>query len=1213
MFQAVDFGGRHDVIHVVAGERVRRLDGRTGAPVWDVSLRPDAQPAVKHLPRYDQEWPRLLRGRTTPAGRQAPQLLLPAPDLDGDGVPDLVWVTPTLLVMSGKDGKVLWWHNESLAGMPAVADVDRDGKPDLVVAVEPCHVGALSGATGRLLWRHAEESRLRPPAHRRGTGHFPFGQWAQVDPPEVVRINGKPTVVFLVGTRHLVGLDLATGQPLWPAHDLGLEPSRPPVFADLDGDGSTDALLLSLDKASAHALLTALSLRTRQPLWQVELEAYGRAVFPTWEQRWSEWPTTGWPLVTDLGRGKPDVLMPYVGDDGPGEQVGVEVRDAAGGRVLWQHAVQTYAERRMSPAVDRFVIGPDLDGDGHRELFVVSEGLDARGTPTTVHIDALSGEDGHAVWWQRLPFAGKPGQARWWDAPLDGWPQLLVPLAPRRTCVVSAGTGRLTYVLPEVADARPADLDGDGVPELLYEHPATWGGTVHAVRGLAGERWRRPGRWKLVGDLDGDGVPDLVTGRGEETGHLRAASGTDGHNLWHRSRDVGDRRFLMVLPFPGTDQLLLWDYGIVGHKDPFRPFQALSGRTGEPLWQCQEILQAREHTQLWRFAVDLHDLDQDGIPDVLFRYDADDFDVKRTTRWLVAFSGKDGRILWKTLVQETPDQWYASTGDIDPSQWSATVVHRKEVPLLLTWMSAMETETPSGQSMPWLKDRWTLSALDARTGQPLWGRSTLGLARVHRSTSMTPKTVSRGTAEEPAAPLVVDFEGDGRPAVVFTELRDDPREPGQRLSSVVCLDPSSGKPRWTWTGPSFPAGEHWRLRTVATPPQPVRLGARTYACASVLEKSGGGPQPRLLLLDGHGRVVQRRDILQETPQVRFWVHDLDGDGRDEVVCFSNEHHVVATGNGLKEVAWQRPLTGPLFDILAVQPAGRRYPATLALWTGEDVWGLAGPTGRPRWRCRLPRPASGEFGPPQLGQPEADTGLPTVVADLAGQAVVCLRAEPTTPDGTYAARPRERLAVQTAFDRRQLRILPWARNDEFWKAPVQAVLLCGALVVLPLLLLYATLRYRSWKWAAVTLAYAVPAGYLYSRPSTTAEAVLVFGVPLCTCGVQLCVRVVQRRWRKVLWLVGLGAVVSVGLAAVGLWMDAAMKMPREAYASWRQWATVAAGQAWSARYAADGWYGFVFYGIYALGGLLLVTWGVRLLARGVRAAWRWPRRRRLTPA
>src|SRR5262249_28787275 len=101
--------GKADLIEVTAQAIIRR-DGRSGMPVWDSSrhtlIRRPNEASHDRLHRLLEY-------------RQVLQLVRPAPDLNGDGTGDLVWVSPnmtTFLAMSGETGSVLWQHALELDG-----------------------------------------------------------------------------------------------------------------------------------------------------------------------------------------------------------------------------------------------------------------------------------------------------------------------------------------------------------------------------------------------------------------------------------------------------------------------------------------------------------------------------------------------------------------------------------------------------------------------------------------------------------------------------------------------------------------------------------------------------------------------------------------------------------------------------------------------------------------------------------------------------------------------------------------------------------------------------------------------------------------------------------------------------------------------------------------------------------------------------------------
>ena len=138
-----------DALAELLPSRFGRRDGATGMLIWD-ALEPGrpGKPARAYHPWV--EW------LATNPGNQ--WLIDPAPDIDGDGTRDLVWVSGSdFLAVSGKDGSVLWTyqaepdgpggphpegperpgqvrHNGNI-GDPATADLDRDGVPDIIAIV----------------------------------------------------------------------------------------------------------------------------------------------------------------------------------------------------------------------------------------------------------------------------------------------------------------------------------------------------------------------------------------------------------------------------------------------------------------------------------------------------------------------------------------------------------------------------------------------------------------------------------------------------------------------------------------------------------------------------------------------------------------------------------------------------------------------------------------------------------------------------------------------------------------------------------------------------------------------------------------------------------------------------------------------------------------------------------------------------------------------
>ncbi len=186
----------------------------------------------------------------------------------------------------------------------------------------------------------------------------------------------------------------------------------------------------------------------------------------------------------------------------PDEQGAIAALDGASGQVLWRSSVGI---NKGTPSAACVLVGPDLDGDGCRDLFVVNVvnehlGFLEFGPPEYGHymrFQALSGKTGTPLWRSRFRSPGELDSRELafgmplisWQKGRDGWPLLVIP-GDRQTLVVESSTGQIAHVIDSVRGPYHAvDLDGDGIPELVGLQFALesygWRERVHRFRGVA--------------------------------------------------------------------------------------------------------------------------------------------------------------------------------------------------------------------------------------------------------------------------------------------------------------------------------------------------------------------------------------------------------------------------------------------------------------------------------------------------------------------------------------------------------------------------------------------------------------------------------------------------------------------------------------------------------------------------------------------------------
>ena len=522
------------------GETLRRRDGKTGKVVWDIAAGPrTGWPGAGDFPQW------IGRLGNPEKGTGAARLVRPAADLDGDGTRDLVFALrelPMLVAISGKDGRWLWASPKRETGpeppvpgyvidQPVQTDVDGDGVPDLIVVVstngtdrttENRHIAAISGRSGQRLWDHE------------------LGVGAVRSDVALIRRDRRPVLAVAHGT-HWLGLDPATGRAAARPFDLPGALGHAPHYADLDGDGEPELIAVCASETSTKETLTVFSPMTGNPLWTATIRAQVGAESVPWQI------PVPLPVVGDLdGDGRPELIVPAFGPDDD-ETLGLRVLDGVTGKERWYRDLRIAGDKLRS---ERFLNGPDIDGDGKPEVFLATLELkestyvpDRQGNLATytVFVEALGGANGAQLWLWLAGFecageGGSLGSLQWWNPGPDGWPELLVEYGPsgvpHTLQALAIASGEATCSMREIARPRIADLDGDGLADIC----ATFKKKVETIRGTPPVAWRSLGRCEPAGDFDRDGIVDVLrVDRKSPT--IRALSGQDGRLVWRAKLD----------------------------------------------------------------------------------------------------------------------------------------------------------------------------------------------------------------------------------------------------------------------------------------------------------------------------------------------------------------------------------------------------------------------------------------------------------------------------------------------------------------------------------------------------------------------------------------------------------------------------------------------------------------------------------------------------
>jgi outer membrane protein assembly factor BamB len=1056
-FKLIHIDGRTDIL-TMADNKLQRTSGATGQVLWARDLTAADQPGLAP----DAE------------DRQALRLLRPlpsqAPDLDGDGFGDLVFgvqFRPELVAISGKDGSALWRHraraqpadarfdwggrgSSGLLAEPLFRDVDGDGLPDVLTAVTcedlelrfpdgrverpPAEVliQAVSGRTGKTIW----STRLDGIRVRR----YPVGQEFEPFSLTAARRQGRPILIAWAAGK-LFTLDLRSGKivagpvavpPVRPRFAMADEPPR---FFDPDGSGELAFLSMTGaampnagDLVSQGAMkIAAVSASTGQTLWETVVEGW------TERQRAKHGPATqrDWPLPIAAVRGAgQDLLVPFRERERMGrweacDWHGVERLDGRTGKTVWRRRLVRHDERDVDdPIRTRLLTGPDLNGDGQPEIFVATSAVDyglweankrwaESGFPKYYYpnVVALSGADGALLWHARLGDGFSEGADLdplfWWQPGADGRPLLVVPLAnffdgsELQAWALDVATGRVRHTLAGLEAVAAHDFDGDGLLDLHGYRPKEFNprgtpgpGKLHVFRGSAPEAFRKLGDWTVAADFDGDGRRDLLRADA-------AASSRGGGELWrsdalpkpndrgrlppHVARGVPD------LDGDGVPDLVVWQPQGPGTAST-APLRAVSGKDGRLLWSFADLKiglhtgngPGWSGTLLDCRLLACRDLEGDGRADLLFVHQPPRPSDSSNDLELLALSGRDGSVRWRQRLggPSRPEHSLLLPAAIADGRNGTPVIY---------------TVSLDGDVL----------ALDGRDGRIVWQARLTGA-------SVEPEELPK---------IAVGLLSPEGPHAVVVCWHAAPLPGRQTTFHVSAFAADAGKPLWTWsdTDREFIAQRH----SLGTPVlAAVDRGRARRVC--FLAHTQGLSRLTLQALDEAGRACGRFTFAPEnewTENTTLVAADLLGDGRTELVVLC-AGRLFAFRDGLDKPFWTWPLPVAEARVLDVRPGNGRAPATIIVQSGNAVYGIAGPTGKPRWRCDGPGPVIGLLS-------DGDAG-PAAVAFAANTTTVVREALPTDEAGRCVVPEAGPVEGLTPVESPWLaRPLPWARKDRFW--------------------------------------------------------------------------------------------------------------------------------------------------------------------------------------
>lgn len=1237
------------------------VSGRTGKVLWLSDRGPEIDP------KSSTPWNRRSIGS---AVLSSP---LPGGDLDNDGIADVITMFGSVASdnVSGGEQKPLVAHAwmEAISGKTGESlwrsDVDpnwlKHSSSEKIPYAYRWFVGLSAGGSSRGWGPNQESERTGLLWRTRNREYIRTGQFCAIpDAPKMLSLatpasvdSVERSVVYVAGS-HVVTLDPKTGKPTREPRDIGIRSDLPIRYAEMDGDGMVDLVVCEQLASKANDIQSGVTGRTPQVrvsvwslaknqwIWKKDFAAH-------WPRQVEQGvPAPQWPLVQDLnGDGTCELIIPNgttcIDDAMPSQHAPwgeLAVVDGSTGEISWQRRIFT-----LDQQIDHMIAGPDLDGDGTREVFVAS----LWGNQYELFVDAFSGADGKSIWRQQYSLKHKKyaktelrlGQLGWWNGGKDGWPQLMVPLHPDRqssksssVLCFSAGDGSLQQRADGTVATWFGDVNRDQVDDLFSYSTSMSGsrriGQLSVYHGVAKEYWRRANDKRFpVCDLNGDGIRDML--RSVDNSQLKATSGLSGETLWTTELGTdGIRRFEVVSQHADTvagqlspDDQQARDFDQDGTPDlligmdstrskPFSPLHAVSGRTGHILWQADLRV-----TVCRAFPMTLvRDLDVDGRNDVVF-VGAMNVDYPKINElhsqspeqlqlWLVVINVEDGSVKWKRPLSPA----YGSTPQFNPTRLRMDMLRFESPTTDLNGDGTLDLVLPSETNVndaPSAAPSCELLAISGLDGATLWRHP------------LSQRRLTNGNLLQVPPAISADIDGDGSPEVIVLEFEDT--GDNQRIAHTIALEGGSGRLRWKHkhkVDSSY--GEIDDQRERRTRPRPLAIAASQGRSniGTVLRISSSASPFELDIIDHEGASFATIPLSAVPGYVsdtlRVYSHDVDGDGLDEVLFWNRRGLVAARCAPTADVVWECPLptrfNAELEGLLHPSPgvlATNPHASTAVLRHGigdNSLTGVDVATGTVDWVCVGPTARSGDgWRAPKRVELMGNAVNSTPVGlfqfthlSVCRQAAAIGERRLGGAQGLVTGSPVAIGGGRIGSDPRGLRDLPWmirigkAGGEHIVEVGKLTALYCIFIVIIPVAVWVTLLRRRKLDRIAIAgfaiALISIGTGASFRMPTHIDGGpwlLALVPVPLLAFLVFLAMQITQRRWRRALAWIACAGVLSVALAIVVLYQHSS-----------HAGLALQSGE----RYSTNGWYLIGLWGTYLAGFVILLTLAARHVFRFV---------------